>query len=386
MIPKIIHYCWLSENPMPENIKGYIGTWRKHLPDYEFVLWNFDRFDKKSSVWVKQAFEAGKYAFAADYIRLYALYQYGGIYLDTDVEIVKPFDDLLDLPYFLGKEISDNDCRPEAGIMGAEKGCYWIKKCLDYYENREFITGEGKANIAVPPQLMQNIITQNFGFRTVSNKSEFTVSDEKVCIFPTEFFSPKNYTTSEINKTPNTFSIHHFAGSWLPDSTSPSNNLKKLTLDDLLKDIDVKKLMMPMTATEILKRDCSFIACTSSGGCATSTCTQFGCVDGSNCTDEACIYTSCAGNSNIPSPTVPPGPTGPPCLSLSCITEGCFTYGCSTSGCNSGSCYTVACISYGYTTPIPIPPNTPAPTCKNQACYTEGCYSNSDACIISTVL
>jgi mannosyltransferase OCH1-like enzyme len=87
-----------------------MDSWKKHLPDYEFMWWNFERFDKNSSLWVKQAFESKKYAFAADYIRLHALYNYGGIYLDTDVEVLKSFDDLLDLPYFIGKEYSNDDC------------------------------------------------------------------------------------------------------------------------------------------------------------------------------------------------------------------------------------------------------------------------------------
>src|SRR5574344_1400117 len=102
MIPQIIHYCWLSNDPYPAELVGYMETWKKMLPDYEFILWNFDRFDISSSIWVKEAFNAKKYAFAADYIRCYALYNYGGIYLDMDVEVIKPFDDLLSKKYFLG--------------------------------------------------------------------------------------------------------------------------------------------------------------------------------------------------------------------------------------------------------------------------------------------
>lgn len=90
MIPKIIHYCWLSNDPLPSNFIKYLNGWKQLMPDYEFMLWNFDRFDKNSSNWVKEAFDNKKYAFAADYIRLYALYNYGGIYLDLAFPPITP--------------------------------------------------------------------------------------------------------------------------------------------------------------------------------------------------------------------------------------------------------------------------------------------------------
>ena len=104
MIPKIIHYCWLSNDPYPEELKRCMDTWKKKLPDYEFILWNFDKFDKSSSKWVEQAFDNRKYAFAADYIRLFAVYNYGGIYMDMDIEVLKSFDDLLDSELMMAYE------------------------------------------------------------------------------------------------------------------------------------------------------------------------------------------------------------------------------------------------------------------------------------------
>ena len=95
MIPKIIHYCWLSDDPVPSDLQKYMRTWKEKLPDYEFMKWDFNRFDKQSSKWVAQAFDNKKYAFAADYIRLYALYNYGGIYLDMDVEVLKSYNPFL---------------------------------------------------------------------------------------------------------------------------------------------------------------------------------------------------------------------------------------------------------------------------------------------------
>ena len=130
MIPKIIHYCWLSNDPIPTNLQKYMKSWEKYLPDYEFWLWDFNRFDINSSIWVKEAFEAKKYAFAADYIRCYALYNYGGIYLDMDVEVLKSFNDLLHLPYFLCQE---EKAPIEAAVIGSEKHNKLFEKMQEYY-------------------------------------------------------------------------------------------------------------------------------------------------------------------------------------------------------------------------------------------------------------
>ena len=119
MIPKIIHLCWLSGDPYPRKIQDCLDSWKKHLPSYEIILWDTKRFNIHEVPWVEQAFNTKKYAFAADYIRLYALYHHGGIYLDSDVEILKSLDNFLELPYFVGAETSGTI---EAAILGAEKG------------------------------------------------------------------------------------------------------------------------------------------------------------------------------------------------------------------------------------------------------------------------
>ena len=133
MIPKIIHWCWLSDDPIPDKLQHYMESWKKFLPDYEFIHWNFDRFPKGKSIWVDQAFEAHKYAFAADYIRLYALYNYGGFYLDMDVEVLKSFDTLLNHHLMLGY---DSAGFPEVAAFGAEKENDWIGLCLEEYNQK----------------------------------------------------------------------------------------------------------------------------------------------------------------------------------------------------------------------------------------------------------
>ena len=140
-IPKIIHYCWLSQDPVPDNYQKCMASWREKLPEYDYILWDTARFDINALTWTRQAFDVGLYAFAADYIRLYAVYHHGGIYLDMDMEVVKPFGDLLEAGIMLGREspVSDNI---EAGCFGAEAGHPYIKKCMEYYEERDFFPEE----------------------------------------------------------------------------------------------------------------------------------------------------------------------------------------------------------------------------------------------------
>lgn len=215
MIPKIIHLCWLSGDPYPTKIAKCLASWKKYLPDYEVMLWDTNRFDLESSIWVKQAFEKKKYAFAADYIRFYALYNYGGIYLDSDVEVLKSFDDLLDLPYFIGAEKAKT---PEAAIIGAEKGCDWIKQCLDYYENRCFIKEDGSLDIKKLPEIMVEQISKFKLLRVLSLNDSLNIRkldmQNEVLEFNDAFFSPKVFDSREVEITPYTYAIHHYQNSW----------------------------------------------------------------------------------------------------------------------------------------------------------------------------
>lgn len=214
MIPKVIHYCWLSKDPIPQNLQDCMASWKRYLPDYEFILWNFDRFDKKSSIWVKEAFKKKKYAFAADYIRLYAIFNYGGFYLDMDVEVLKSFNDLLNLKTAISWQ---KECDGfEVAAFGAEKGCQWIKHCLDYYENRHFKLPKGQIDNKPLPNIVEDIIKEkNYNIKTYSNISTLQEMDNTFPVLSDDFFSPKSYITKEIHITPNTYTIHHFAGSWV---------------------------------------------------------------------------------------------------------------------------------------------------------------------------
>lgn len=199
MIPKIIHYCWLSGDPYPELISKCIASWKEKLPDYDFVLWDINKASECKSDWVDEAYRAKKYAFAADYVRFYALYHYGGIYLDADVEVLKSFNDLLNRSYFLGEEYGGDI---EAAILGAEPGTQWVKECLDHYTNRHFVKEDGSYDMIPVPILLNKM-------RIIHNLS----------VFDYDYFSPKNLHIGKIESTNRTFCIHHFDGKWADKGT-----------------------------------------------------------------------------------------------------------------------------------------------------------------------
>lgn len=213
MIPKVIHYCWFSNEPYPPKIQKCIDSWKKFLPDYELKLWNYSIFPKGKSRWVDEAIAVKKYAFAADYIRAYALYTEGGIYLDSDVEVLKSFDPLLQLPYFIGRERGGSI---EAAVMGSEKGLSLFKHMLDYYDNHKFIDEKGKLDLTTMPSIFGSIIDKFFNPKYISTPEDMKLNEKDICLLPWDYFSPKSYENSTITVTPDTYSIHHFTASWAP--------------------------------------------------------------------------------------------------------------------------------------------------------------------------
>ena len=192
MIPKIIHLCWLSGEPFPTQIQQCIETWHKHLPDYEIIVWDKEKFNINSTLWTKQAYENKKYAFAADYIRLYALYKYGGIYLDSDVLVYKSFNDLLDLPYFIGLDYTESF---EAAIIGAEKGTPWIGELLKRYENRSFVKSEKILDTIPLPTIFFHELKNKYKFYLLQNKISYSYNNDIFYIFHQDFFNSRDSTT-----------------------------------------------------------------------------------------------------------------------------------------------------------------------------------------------
>jgi hypothetical protein len=205
-IPKIIHYCWFGGNPLPESAQKYIESWKKHCPDYVIKEWNESNFDLTSNAYVQEAFEAKKWAFITDYVRLHAMVTEGGIYMDTDVEVTKPLDEFLQLRAFSGFE--DGESVP-TGIMACEKGFPLFAEMLHDYDNRHFKLEDGSYDITTNVVTITDICKKK---GLVSNNQKQTI--EGFTIFPKDWFCPKDWTSGKIVLTKNTHAIHHFSGSW----------------------------------------------------------------------------------------------------------------------------------------------------------------------------
>ena len=207
-IPKVIHYCWFGKNKIPDIYKEWMQSWKKFCPDYEVVEWNENNYDITKNRYMYEAYEKKKWGFVPDYARLDIIYQYGGIYLDTDVEIIKSLDELLNQDGFAGFQ----DWQYVAlGLgFGAISGNYMIKKMRDYYNDLRFVDDNGKNNLTPSPIYQTNCLKE-YGLvqnGTFQNLPALTV-------YPKVFFSPKNYYTGNLRMNENTFMIHHFDGSWV---------------------------------------------------------------------------------------------------------------------------------------------------------------------------
>jgi hypothetical protein len=205
-IPKIIHYCWFGRGKMPELAIKCIDSWKKNLPDYEIKEWNEDNFDINYNRYVKEAYESKKFAFVSDVARLHAIYEYGGIYLDLDVEVLKSLDPLLKHHAYFGFE--DGIHINTGQGFGAEKGNEVVKRMLQEYDNIVF-KNEDKYDLTPCPIRNTNAL-KDLGL--VQNDKKQTVNGAE--IYPTEYFCPKSFETGKITLTKKTFTIHHFNCSW----------------------------------------------------------------------------------------------------------------------------------------------------------------------------
>lgn len=220
MIPKIIHYCWFGKGEKPKLAQKCIASWKKYLSDYEFIEWNEDNFDIGCNKYVEEAYSSKKYAFVTDYVRLYALYNIGGIYMDTDVEVLTNYDMFLHHKAFSGFE---SDGNVPTGMMAAEKGNKWIGDLLKYYNDKLFIYDDGSYNLTTNTTIITNYMVE-IGLRLDNTYQNF---EGLVSMYPSDYFCPKDHRTGKIKLTHNSVCIHHFAGSWL-EHKSMSYRLYKL--------------------------------------------------------------------------------------------------------------------------------------------------------------
>ena len=210
MIPKIIHYCWFGGNPIPEHLRQYMQTWSALMPEWEIREWNEQNYAiEKAPLYVRQAYAAKKFAFVSDYVRLLALEQFGGVYLDTDVEVVKSFEPLLKNKVFMGLEESLAHL-PGTCVMGCEPHSSWAKDMLRTYDDAVFAKPDGSYDLTTNVQRMGKVICEH-GF--VRNRNEQFIEEWGLHIYTHDYFSPTT-STRVMRKTNNTYAIHHLESSW----------------------------------------------------------------------------------------------------------------------------------------------------------------------------
>lgn len=246
MIPKIIHYCWFGRGPLPELAQKCIASWKKYLPDYEIKEWNEDNFDVNIIPYTAEAYQAKKYAFVSDYARFWILYKYGGIYFDTDVEVIRPIDDIVERGNFMGFETDPklqvkadaSEARVNPGLgLGVNSGLGLIKRMLDFYEGKHFKfipDGIGQLTIVhiATEVLNQAGLKQQPGIQLVND----------VWIYPTEYFCPINLKTGRIHIEANTRTIHHYAGTWQDKHFSFKEFIKQVLPENVLLKVMALKI------------------------------------------------------------------------------------------------------------------------------------------------
>ncbi len=210
MIPKKIHYCWFGGKPLPKAALKCINSWKKHCPDYEIIEWNERKFNIDSAPkYVREAFAHKKYAFVSDYVRLYAIHNHGGIYMDTDVEIVKPLDTILQNNAVFGFE----ECGFIAtSFMAADANNSFIKEFIELYNDEIFVKSDGSLNTKTNVERLTPLL-ESKGLKKDNN---YQTLDGDITIYPKDYFSPFDNATGVLNKTENTFAIHWFDKSWVP--------------------------------------------------------------------------------------------------------------------------------------------------------------------------
>ena len=213
MIPRIIHYCWFGRGEYPETIQKCIDSWKQMDDTYEFMLWNEDSYDISRYSFIREAYEAKQYAFVSDMVRFDVLMRYGGVYLDTDIEIVRSFDDVLEKGVVLSGDESGN---LDGSFIAGEKGHPFFAEMLSIYESMHFKKENGEWNKTVVNVWMQELLKKS-GF--VDAKKQ-TVLNGDIFIFPLEYFCAMNQFTGKICATSTTYCIHHHTYSWTSKKTN----------------------------------------------------------------------------------------------------------------------------------------------------------------------
>lgn len=218
-IPKIIHYCWFGNNQIPDRDKKCIESWKKFCPDYKIIEWNENNYDVTHIPYMKEAYEAKRWGFVPDYIRMDLIYKYGGIYMDTDVELIRPLDELLECKAYVGLEAESNCIGLGLGF-GAEKGNKIFKELCDYYKTLHFVRGDGTVDMTPNPIIVTEYLKDK-GYRFEDGEIS---KIEEITVFPKEYFCPQSFSDGKTKITNKTYSIHHYHASWQTEEEQKSAN------------------------------------------------------------------------------------------------------------------------------------------------------------------
>ena len=227
---KIIHYCWFGTKPLGKLEKKCIKSWQKYFPDYKIMKWSEENVNLEECEFIREAYKNKKWAYVADYVRTKALYEYGGIYFDTDMEVIKKFDDSFDKDLVLGLEDST---RPNAAIVIAKKHNKYLKKLLDKYKKMKFNPTGDLFDTCIPKLLEELLLPVGL----VCGSKEIQILDKSVYVYPRDYFYPLSYDMQDNVFTDNTYTIHHFSASWTDTGEKITVWLKRHKLKFLVQPL-----------------------------------------------------------------------------------------------------------------------------------------------------
>lgn len=211
MIPKILHYCWFGGTELPPSVEKFVQQWKTMCPDYKIIEWNESNFDISSIKYVSEAYSKRKWAFVSDYARFVALYEYGGIYLDTDVEIVRSLDDLLSYGSFFGFGADNGLTVP---FFGCEPQQECIRLIIEDYKHRNFVKPNGECDTTAIEKTVERVLCDQFSLELTG---KMQVLRDNIAVFPKEYFFARDYMTGIVNKYPELYIIHYGDGTWLDE-------------------------------------------------------------------------------------------------------------------------------------------------------------------------
>lgn len=246
-IPKIIHYCWFGKNKKSEVIEKCIQSWKKYLPEYEIREWNDEDVQNIECNYVQEAFSMKKYAFVSDYFRLYALYNYGGIYFDTDNQIFKSFDDFLDLDFFTGYENWKNKISPFTAVVGAKKHNIIVKELLSEYDNIHFILSNNEFDMTTNTKRVSNYFNLKYNLCPPYDENSTTILEQNCVIFPSNYFCKYKNNVS--------YAVHLFNASWVYEYKDNLSFLQKIFSITKEQKNGVKRKVLTILGLKIKYKD-----------------------------------------------------------------------------------------------------------------------------------